>query len=181
MSQVLSRYWWVLTVRGVFGVAFGLVALTLPRVTFLGLTLFFGAYLFADGVMALTLGAQNFGAGRRWWMCIAEGALGIGVGILTWFWPWATAFAILMWIAAWMLITGVLEITEAVRLRRAMDHEWMLMFAGICSVAFGGIVLVYPMTAMIALVFLLAAYSLIFGTFLVVLGFEARQLARAHH
>lgn len=177
MREVLSRYWWVLTVRGVFGVAFGLIALLLPRVTFLGIALFFGAYLFADGVMTLILGAQNFGEGHRWWMFIVEGLLGIGVGVLTWVWPWATAFAILLWIAVWALVTGVFEIVEAVRLRRTLAHEWMLMFAGICSVIFGGIMLVYPMTAMVAIVFLLGAYSLIFGTLLVVLGFEARQLA----
>ena len=177
MNNVLTRYWWVLIVRGIFGVAFGLIALSLPRVTFLGLVLFFGAYLFADGVMALLLGAQNFGDGKHWWMFIVEGLLGIGLGVLTWFWPWATAFALLMWIAIWAIVTGVFEVTEAVRLRRTMAHEWMLMFAGICSIAFGGIVFVYPMTAMIAIVFLLAAYSLIFGTLFVVLGFEARQMA----
>src|SRR4051812_32809674 len=122
MLEILSRYWWAVVLRGVAGVLFGLLALIWPQITLWALVVLFGAYALVDGVITLVTAfggnRERAGSSRGW--LIVEGIAGIVIGILTFVWPGVTALALLWLIAAWALVTGVLEIIAAVRLRREL-------------------------------------------------------------
>jgi uncharacterized membrane protein HdeD (DUF308 family) len=178
MLETLSRYWWAVALRGAAAIAFGIVAVIWPDITLGVLVLLFGAYALVDGVAALTtaLFGDSLGGRRRGWL-VLEGVVGIVAGLATFSWPGITTVALLWLIAAWAIGTGVLEIGAAVRLRRELANEWLLILSGILSVAFGLFLVVRPEEGALAMVWVVGLYAIVFGVALVAL---ARRLRRHH-
>lgn len=178
ISGLLSRNWWVLLLRGLVAIAFGVLTYVQPGLSIASLVLLFGAYSMADGV----LGVYSVIAGRKerehWWVLLLEGLVGIGIGILTFFAPGVTTFALLFYIAVWAVTTGVLEIVAAVRLRREIEGEWLLVLGGLASVVFGVLLLANPGAGAVAVVWLIAAYAIAFGVVLCLLAFKARSFGK---
>ena len=110
-----------------------------------------------------------------------EGIVGIGAGIVTFLWPGLTALALLYIIAAWALITGVLELVAAFRLRRVIRDEWWLVLGGIASVVFGVLMLAMPAAGALALVWLIATYAIVFGVLLIALALRLYGLGARRH
>jgi uncharacterized membrane protein HdeD (DUF308 family) len=179
MLETLTRYWWAVALRGALAVLFGILALIWPGVTVVVLVALFGAYALVDGILAL--GSAAFGgtraAGRRGWL-ILEGVVGVITGIITFAWPGVTALALLWIIAFWAIVTGVLEIIAAIRLRREMEGEWMLILSGALSVVFGLLLAIWPGAGALTLIVLIAIYAIIFGVALIVLGLRMRRVGR---
>jgi uncharacterized membrane protein HdeD (DUF308 family) len=179
MVNLLARRWWLITLRGVAAIIFGLLAIALPRITLATLILLFGAYAFADGIFAVIHAIGGGDESESRWLLLLEGLLGIGVGLITFFEPGLTAIAMLFYIAAWSLATGVLEIAAALRLRKQVTGEFWLLLGGLCSIVFAIIVMVHPGAGALALVWLIGAYALLFGIFLLALGLRLRGLKTA--
>ncbi len=178
IESVLVRTWWLVALRGALNVLFGVLALLWPGITFVVLVLLFGAYALVNGIIAL--GSVLLGrtwAGRRWPL-VLEGVVGIGVGLVTLFFPGITAAALLALVAIWALASGVFEIVEAIRLRREIEGEWLLGLAGALSVVFGVLVLLFPTAGAVTLAWLIGGYAVVFGVVLVALGFRLRKAAR---
>lgn len=173
MVAELARNWWSLAIRGVAAILFGIGAFVWPGLTLAVLILMVGAYALVDGLFALIAGIRA----RRWLMAL-QGVAGIILGGLTFAWPGVTAFALLNFIAAWSIITGVFEIAMAVQLRKVIDNEWMLIFSGFLSLVFGIALIAYPSSGALSLVWLIGAYALLFG--IMTLGLALR-LRRAHN
>jgi uncharacterized membrane protein HdeD (DUF308 family) len=175
MLETLTRYWWLVVLRGVFAIMFGVLALAWPRLTLFALVILFGAYALVDGV--INLGTAIFGdrPARRGWL-IVEGLAGIAIGVLTFFWPGVTALALLWLIAAWALITGVLEIAAAIRLRKEIRNEWLLALSGVLSVVFGLTLAIWPTSGALAVVVVIGIFATAYGVALVFLGFHLRTL-----
>src|SRR5690349_5253718 len=116
--DTLAHNWWAVLVRGLLAVLFGLVTLTAPGISLAVLVLLFGAYAFVDGAFAIVSAFRRAARSDRWWLLFIEGVAGVVVGVATLFWPGLTALVLLYMIAAWALVTGVLEIAAAIRLRK---------------------------------------------------------------
>jgi uncharacterized membrane protein HdeD (DUF308 family) len=179
MLETLSRYWWTLALRGALAVAFGLAALIWPEITLRVLVLLFGFYAVVDGLLALAvlLVGGRLASGRRGWL-LFEGVTGIAAWAVAFIWPAITALVLLYLIAAWMIVTGLLEVAGAVVLRRELRGEWLLALAGILSLAFGVFLAVRPGEGAIAVVWAIGLFAIVFGVALLVLGFRLRQLRR---
>ena len=188
MLDLLTRHWWLLVVRGVLGILFGILALVWPGATIAALVLLFGAYAIVDGVATLYAaitgregadrGRRPASGGHRVWLTI-EGLLGIGAGLVAFFWPGITALVLLWVIAFWAILTGVMEVAAAIRLRKELHNEWLLGLAGVASVLFGMLLLLLPGTGALALIWLIGTYALVFGVILIVLGLRLR--GAGHH
>lgn len=174
MVNQLARNWWVLVLRGVVAVIFGVLAFIWPFITVTVLVLFFGAYALVDGIFAVWSALTHRSEHDRWWVLLLEGLVGIAAGILTFFYPGVTALVLLYFIAIWAVLTGVLEIAAAIRLRREIEGEWLLVFSGILSVIFGIVAVIFPSTGAVAIVWLIAAYAILFGLLLITLGLRVR-------
>jgi uncharacterized membrane protein HdeD (DUF308 family) len=172
----LAGNWWALALRGLFGVLFGVAAFAWPGITLGALVLLYGAYAFADGVFALASALAGRTERLPWWALLLEGLVGIGVGVVTVFWPGITALALLYLIAAWAVVTGVFEIAAAIRLRREIRGEWLLALGGTLSVLFGLALVINPGAGALAMVWLIGAYALAFGVLLIALAFRLRRL-----
>lgn len=173
-AENLSRNWWVLVLRGLAAIVFGIVAFVWPGITLVTLVLFFGAYALVDGLFSIYTGLTHMGDSRRWWLLALEGLAGVAVGILAFAWPAAATVALVSLIAAWAVVTGVLEIAAAIRLRREISNEWLLALGGAASILMGILLMVQPIIGSVALVWTMAGYALFFGVMLILLGFRLK-------
>jgi uncharacterized membrane protein HdeD (DUF308 family) len=179
MLSSLSHNWWLAALRGTLAVIFGVAAFVWPGITFEVLVLLFGAYAFLDGLMVLSFGLLAAGDGQRWWPLVLAGAVGIATGVLTFVQPAAMALALVYVIGAWAIVTGVLEIAGAIRLRDVISNEWLMGLSGALSVLFGVIVLAQPGTGALALVYLFGFYAILAGISQISLGFRLRGLGES--
>ena len=173
---VLSRNWWALALRGLAALIFGLLAFVWPGITLWALILLFGAYMLVDGVFAIVAAVRVAGDSARWWLLLVEGILGVLAGIVAFVWPGLTALALLYFVAAWAIVTGIFEIVGAIRLRREIEGEWALILGGALSVLFGVLLLVVgPGVGLLSLVWLIGVYAVAFGVLLLILAFRVRN------
>ncbi len=176
MLTAISRTWWLAALRGALAIVFGVGAFVWPGLTFDVLVLLFGAYAFVDGVVVLSFGLMAAGEHGRWWPLVVGGIVGLAIGAVTFVQPAATALALVYVIGAWAIVTGVLEITGAIRLRKVITNEWLMGFSGVISIVFGAVVLAQPGTGALALVFLFGYYAILAGISQIALGFRLRRL-----
>ena len=169
--NAVARHWWAVALRGVCGVMFGLMAFAWPGLTLATLILLYGAYALTDGVFAIVVGVRG-GLGGL----IVVGLLGIAAGVMTFFWPGLTALALLYAIAVWSIFRGIFEIVAAVRLRKEIEGEWLLAAAGVLSIVFGVLLILFPGTGALSLVWLIGSFAVVWGVFLIVLGFRLRGM-----
>jgi len=171
----LAQNWWLLLLRGIAAIVFGVLAFIWPGVTLAVLVIFFGAYMLVDGILALWAAITGHVAtAPRWWLAI-DGLLGIAVGLMTFFWPGPTALVLILFIGAWSLVRGIFEIIGAIQLRKEIDNEWMLILSGVLSVIFGLGVLILPGAGALALIWVIAAYAIVFGITMIALSFRLKQ------
>lgn len=170
LVSAMTGRWWSFLVRGVVAILFGVLALAMPGPSLLALVLAWGAYVIIDGVFALMLALQRGRAGERWGWFLVEGVVGIATGVLTLAWPAITGLVLLIVIAVRAAVAGVAEVMAAIRLRKVIQHEWLLAASGVLSVAFGLLLLVYPATGALAVAWLIGIYAIAFGALLTGLG-----------
>lgn len=181
LAAILFRNWWVLLLRGLVAIAFGVLIWFQPGISLAALVLLFGAYSMADGILGVWTAVTERKEREHWWLLLLEGLLGIGVGILTFFVPGITALALLFYIAIRAIATGVLEIVAAIRLRKEIEGEWLLILSGLASVVFGVILMAQPGVGVLAVLWLIATYAIVFGVLLVILSFKARSFVSGRH
>ncbi len=175
MNMVLARNWWAVALRGVLAIIFGVLAFVNPGITLAALVLLFGAYSLVDGVFAIIAGLRAAQRHERWWPFALEGLASIVVGIIAFLMPAAAAFALLMLASAWSIVTGIFRIAAAIRLRKQIQGEWLLILNGVLSVAFGVIIAIFPGAGLVTLVWLIGMYAIIFGVILLALGFRLKS------
>ena len=173
----LARNWWAFVLRGIVAILFGIVAITRPGMTLEALVFVFAIWALIDGVLALIHSVGAAQAGEPWWPLVLGGLLSVAVGLVALRWPGITALALLLLIAYWSILRGILEIAAAVRLRHEIQGEGWLILGGIASVVFGGLLIMHPESGILAVVWLLGIYALIFGVALLMLGFRLNSHA----
>lgn len=173
--ETLRLNWWLLALRGLVAVLFGVLAFVWPGITLITLVWLFGVFALVNGLLSLVLAAKAPKGYPRFGSLIFGGLLGILAGLVTFVMPGITALGLLILIAAWALVTGILEIIAAIRLRKIITNEWLLILAGIASVAFGVILLLRPAAGALALIWWFGAWALIFGILIIVLAFRMRN------
>jgi uncharacterized membrane protein HdeD (DUF308 family) len=178
MRLALATNWGALVIRGLAGIIFGILALTWPGITLLALVFLFAGYALVDGVTSLIGAVRAIEHHDRWGVLVLEGIVGIVAAVVTIAWPGITALALVYVIAAWAIITGVLEIAAAIRLRRHISGEWLLVLGGIASLVIGFLLMIAPLAGALVIAIWVGAYALVFGVVLVALGFRLRSWGR---
>src|SRR2546421_644141 len=101
MLHALAKCWWLVLLRGIAGIVFGILAFAWPGLTLAVLILLYGAYALVDGVIALI--AAFTGAAKpvpTWWLVVV-GLFGILAGLVTFLWPGITALVLIFFIGGW--------------------------------------------------------------------------------
>lgn len=171
----LSRNWWVLLVRGVLAIIFGILAIVNPAVTLGVLVLFFGAYALADGILSIITALTAPRRYRGWVWLLVGGIAGVIIGLLTFFMPGVTAAALLYFMVAWLIVTGVMQAVAGIVLRKQMNGEFFLVIGGVLTALFGFYFLIYPGAGALAVIRLIGAGAIIFGTMMIVSAIRLRN------
>jgi uncharacterized membrane protein HdeD (DUF308 family) len=174
MSALLAQNWWVIGLRGVFAILFGLIAIFMPAVTLAALVLLFAAYMFVDGVLAIIAAVRAGRQHERWTWLVLEGVIDLIAGGIAVFWPLATILAFILLMGAWAIVSGVLLTAAALRLNLTHGRWWML-FGGVMSVIWGVLLIAWPLPGALVLIWWMAAYALFFGGALLALAFKLRR------
>lgn len=175
MRDVMSKNWWILLLRGIAAIVFGILAIALPGLTLFMLVITFGIYTLFDGVVEIWSGFSTRETNDRWWVDILIGLAGVIAGILIMSLPGVTAVVAIYFIGAWMAVTGVLQIISALRLRAEISNEWWLILSGVLSVLVGLYFLAFPGDGAVSLVWIIGIYAILFGVMMVVVSFQARK------
>ena len=178
MLEKISQNWWLYALRGVVAIIFGVVAFARPEQALQALVLMFGAYVLVDGIFAMFAGIALHGHIERWWAVLLEGVAGVIIGLLTFFWPNITTLVLLYFIAAWALITGIFEIVAAIQLRRVIKGEWTLILGGLLSILFSVLLVVFPGTGAVSVIWVIGIYAVIFGISEIIFAFRLHSLRR---
>jgi uncharacterized membrane protein HdeD (DUF308 family) len=174
MFVILAHNWWLLLLRGILALIFGLLCVAYPGVTLIVMTMMFGAYALLDGIFALASSITLAPGRPQWWSTIFEGIAGIIFGLIILVWPGISAFGLLYLIGVWAIITGIFEITAAIRLRQHFTNEWLLIVGGVASLVFGLLILVVPRAGVLAVVWWIGTYAIFFGMVYIALALRLR-------
>lgn len=175
MFRIYGKFWWSFLLRGILATLFGLIAIFLPGITLEVMTIFLGAFLVVDGFVSFYVSLKGRGRGLNWGVLLLEGLLGIAVGVFTLIWPGITVLVIVLLVAFWAMVTGVLEIIAAVSLRNEIQGEWLLGLSGILSILFSVILFVNPGIGAVTLIWLIGIYAIVFGVAMIFLGLRLRK------
>jgi uncharacterized membrane protein HdeD (DUF308 family) len=170
----LSRWWWAFVLRGLLAIAFGVLAFVAPVWGIALLVALFGVWALVDGVTTVWTGIRTRNVDRNWWLGILEGVVSIAAGVIALVLPGFTADILVILIAVWAIVTGVIQIWTAIRLRERIRGEFWLGLAGVASILFGVILVVFPAAGALALVWLIGAGAIAIGAFLAILGWRLR-------
>ena len=180
LLRSLADNWWLLLLRGLAAIAFGILAFAWPGLTLITLTWLWGAYALSDGVIAIgaAFNAAGGDAGPRWWLGLS-GVASILAGLVAFSYTGMTTFVLLMFIAAWAVVIGVTQVWGAIALRSVLRHEWLLILNGALSIAFGVILMMQPAAGALAVAWMIAWYATFFGGLYVAFAFRLRKYKRA--
>lgn len=176
LVRALADNWWLLLLRGVASIIFGVLAFIWPGLTLVALILLWGAYAIVDGAIALWAAVSGRGAviASRWWLAIV-GVVGLLAGLVAFASPGLTALVLLMFIAGWAIVIGVMEIWGAIQLRKEIEGEWWLILSGLLSIAFGVLLVARPGSGALALVWIIGTFAILHGCTLIALAFRLKQ------
>lgn len=177
MATLLGRNWWVLLLRGIAAIIFSLLAWFQPAITLAALIMLFGIYTLADGILTTWMAIAGRKSNDHWWLLLLSGLLSIAVGILTFMMPDLTALVLLVYIAVWAIVTGIMQIVVAIRIRKEVTGEWLLALGGIISVVFGFFLIAQPAAGALSLLWVIAGYVFVIGILMVIFSFKIRRFA----
>lgn|SRR5690554_3262292 len=178
LADMLSRNWWMLLLRGLIAIAFGVLIFMQPAMSLTALILLFGIYALADGMLSVWTAVAEHKQREYWWLLLIGGLLSIAVGIMTFMVPGITALVLLFFIAIRSIVMGVIEIVLAIHLRKVIKGEWLLILGGLLSIAFGIILMAQPGVGALAVLWIIATYAILFGILITILSFKARSFGK---
>lgn len=176
MVDALARNWWLILLRGVCAIIFGVLTILWPGLSLLTLVLLYGVFAVFDGGLAIGAAILGGTPAPRWWLALV-GLLGIMAGALTLMWPGITGFALLMLIAGWAIVAGLFEIVGAIKLRKEIEGEWWLIATGVLSVLFGVLILMFPGAGALGIALAIGWFAIVYGAMLVGFSWRLKKLA----
>ena len=179
VKAAAKAVWWLVLMRGIFGVIFGVIALVSPGIALLTLVWLFGFYAILDGISAVVIGIRTRGE-PNWVWTIIQGVVSVLAGVIALVWPGVTALALLFVVAFWAIMLGIAEIAGAFASRRSGSNAWgWTLGAGALNVVLGIVLLIWPASGILTLVWLVGIFTLAGGIALIVLSFRVRTLAKS--
>jgi uncharacterized membrane protein HdeD (DUF308 family) len=178
---LVGNRWWVFVLRGILAILFGLAVFLVPGLALLTFVLLFGVYALAAGIFEIAAAFDKTETrSQPRWALLLIGIVSIAAGIITFVTPRLTALSLLYLIAAWAIVTGVLDIVAAIRLRKVIEREWLYVLSGVLSVVFGVAVMAFPGAGALTMALWIGAWSVASGVLLFARGLNPRARTRSH-
>lgn len=178
MLDFYNAYWWIFLLRGIFALALGILSLGWPGATFTTLIVFLGAYLFIGGLFGIVGGIAARKTSENWGLFLFSGLIGVILGVLTFYNPFATGAALIYLISFGAIMAGLFEMIIAIRLRKVITGEGWYIFAGLLTILFGILLAINPVAAAVTLTWMFGIYAIFIGLMLIYLAVKLRKYNR---
>lgn len=169
--RTMSEHWWVVLLRGVLAILFGILAFAWPGLSLLILVTLVGVYALFDGVFAVVAGVKG-----KWTSLVILGVLGIAVGLMALLRPGVTAISLIWILAVWIMVAGAMQVGNALRLRKEVQGEWLWILSGVLMIGLGVIFFLNPGAGLLSITWLIASLAIVWGVLLVMLSFKLKGL-----
>ena len=178
MQQLLNNYRNMFLFRGLAAIIFGVLTLVWPRISLFVLVLMFGIFAVIGGITTIAAAFQNRDE-YGWGWLLFEGILWTLVGVVALVWPGITALAFLFLLAAWAVITGIMQLVAPLAFPMSFGRAVLMVLTGVVSIVFGILLASQPASGLLAVVWLIGIYAIVVGVLYLVAYFEARSAAHA--
>ena len=172
---VLARVWWAFMVRGALAIVFGLIALLFPGIGLVAILALFAAWALIGGATEI-IGAWRMRGQKQWWVGILEGLASVAAGVVAVVWPQITAIALLYVVAGWAIVTGIMQIWLAIRLRERIQGELLMVVAGVVSIGFGILLVANPGSGLLGVLWLVGIFAVVLGGTMILFGWRLRRV-----
>lgn len=176
-SNLLTKHWWALAIRGVGAIALGLLALTWPGLFAKSVILIFGIYFLLQGIFTLFSAADLRQEPQRGSL-VFHALIGILAGLVLLLLPRVFAVIIIWVISFWALSTGILEIGAALKLPAGSAGKWLYCLSGVFSVVIGIILLTRPVAGILVVLWMIGIYAILAGVTMLGLSLQLRSLTK---
>jgi len=176
MQQLIGNFRTMFLFRGLAAILFGVLTLVWPGISLTVLVYLFGIFAVISGITAMSVALRSREE-PHWGVMLFEGILGVLAGVVALIWPGITALAFLYLLAAWAIITGVLELVAPLSFPMSAGRGFLMAVSGILSIVFGVLIAAQPASGLLAVTWLIGVYAILFGIMYVVIYFEARSAA----
>jgi uncharacterized membrane protein HdeD (DUF308 family) len=178
----LSRNWWWLALRGITIILFGIIALAWRGDTLGSFMLLFGGLALVDGLLTILLALTDVAENKRGWILV-QGSVSVALAVISFIWTESAATILLYLVAAWALITGLLELVGGWELRQNISNQRLLILSGLASILFGWLVIHFSVaiTDVSNLAGMIAAFAIIFGLLTLAMSLNLRSLGKYIH
>jgi uncharacterized membrane protein HdeD (DUF308 family) len=175
MQQLIGHYRTMFLFRGLAAILFGVLTLVWPGLSLTALVLLFGVFAIISGITAV---ASSLHSTREqgWGFLLFQGILAIVAGVIALVWPGITALAFLYLLAAWAILTGILELIAPLSFPIGVGRGFLMVLTGLISIVFGIVIAAQPASGLLAVVWLIGVYAIVIGIMYVVVYFQARSL-----
>ena len=169
--RTMSEHWWVVLLRGVLAILFGILAYSWPGLTAIVLVTIWGFYALIDGIFGVIAGIRG-----KWTSLVVLGLLGIAAGVVALLRPGLAAISLLWVLAVWVIVAGAMQISAAIRLRKEVQGEWLWILSGVLMVGLGLVFFLFPGAGILSVTWLLASLAIVWGILLVMLAFKLKGM-----
>lgn len=181
LTSLAKGVWWLLLLRGILAVLFGIVALLAPGAALTGVAIVVGAYAVIDGVAAIVHAFQLRSTNPRWGWLLASGIVTTLAGLAALILPGVAALfggLFVLWtIVFWTIMTGAMGLRSAAGAQAGRAKTWGIA-AGVVSLVFGVILaislIVAPGSTVIGLIWTVGIWAIVFGVMLVATAIMVR-------
>jgi uncharacterized membrane protein HdeD (DUF308 family) len=181
MKHMLVSNWDMILVRGILAILFGIVTLLMPGISLIVLVVLFGVYALLDGIIRSIVAIKDRKEYPDWWLMLLAGLVSIAAGVATFVWPGITTVSLFYVIVAWAIGTGIFEVFYAIRFRKEIEGEWLLVLGGILSVVFGILLIARPIAGALAVLWMIGVYAIAYGVLLIVQAFRLHDIEVKEH
>ncbi len=178
-AEMVNVMWWVLVLRGILAILFGLGTIFWPGLSLSMLILFFGITAIVDGIFTIFGGVGSRKAQRSWWINLLQGLIGIIFGVLVLVWPEITGLVLLYLIAFWAVVVGLAQMIGAFAFGEGAGGKMLYLFSGLLAFLFGLMLLALsPVAGALVLARTIGFFAVFFGVSLIFMAFDLKNVSK---
>ena len=175
MQQMIGNFRTMFLFRGLAAILFGILTLVWPKLSLFALVILFGVFAVISGITAVAAALRNTRE-QGWGFLLTQGILGILAGAIALIWPGITALAFLYLLAAWAILTGIVELIAPLSFPMSGGRAVLSVLAGLVSIVFGVLIAAQPSSGLLAVVWLIGVYAIVFGIVYIAVYFQSRSI-----
>lgn len=175
LSPVAAQLWGLGIASGVVSILFGILALFWPGLTVALFIVLFGVFVLVWGVIGLIVSVATISTNKFWWLELLFSVLAVGLAVYLLRNPEAAASIFILFMGITFLIRGVIDVLEGLFDGEAASSQRVFsVVLGVLGIIAGIITLTNPITAGLAVVWIVGLYAVLYGSLIIAFAFRTK-------